>query len=55
MGSSVISHSSLQIALNVVHNANNPLAARIEMDVPHFHRLAIAAAVAIEGADQINL
>jgi hypothetical protein len=41
--------------LSVVDNADNPLAARVHVDVADLHHLATAMTVAIEGANQIGL
>jgi hypothetical protein len=41
--------------LSLIDDADDPLAARVEVDVPHLDGLAITAAVAIKGVEQIGL
>jgi hypothetical protein len=41
--------------LSLVDDADDPLAARVEVDMPHLDGLAITAAVAIKGVEQIGL
>jgi hypothetical protein len=55
MGSCVIFAGSPSTVLSVVENADNPLAARVHVDVANLHHLATAMTVVIEGANQISL
>jgi hypothetical protein len=41
--------------LSLIDDSDDPLAARVEVDVPHLDGLTIAAAVTIEGLDQLSL
>jgi hypothetical protein len=52
-----LSFSPLPISgvLSLIEDADDPLAARVEVDVPHLDGLSVAAAVAIEGLDQLGL
>jgi hypothetical protein len=45
----------LPLSLFVVHDPDHPLAAGVQVHMPHLYRLAITAAVAVEGAQQVGL